>query len=232
MIRRFLLACGALAALAAAGCGQNEQRVIEMLPDAPRRPAQARTYQQPGRKDYSPWLRPEAQAPKWQPLPLTSIAPEPEWRPAVGLSPRWTYIVVHHSASEIATPSSMSNAHKARGWDELGYHFVIGNGRGYGDGQVYVGPRWKKQKHGAYCKTKGGAYNMYGIGICLMGNFNNHEPSQRQMQSLARLVAYLQKQCDIPPSRVLTHGGITGKTECPGRHFSRQELLIRLNAYR
>lgn len=238
MFRRVVLACTGLLALAAVGCQLPEQHVIDTLPEPGSRVRYAQAplprTPPPPRKNYSLWWpnTPPGSPPKWSSLPAGRVAPEPGWIPAVGINPRWKYIVVHHSASEIATPSAMDNAHRARGWDELGYHFVIGDGHGYPDGQVFIGPRWKKQKWGAHCKTPGAEYNQHGIGICLMGNLDNHKPTERQMQSLARLTAFLEHQCGIPPDRVLTHGGITHKTQCPGRHFSRSELLIRVNAYR
>ncbi len=119
---------------------------------------------------------------------------------------------------------------RGRGWDELGYHFVIGNGVGYGDGKVYVGARWTKQMHGAHCKTPNNYYNDHGIGICLIGNLDSHTPTQKQMQSLSRLVSFLSSKCDIPQSKVNTHGGVTHKTACPGKHFSLQSLLRQLSA--
>lgn len=237
MIHRLSIAATGLLALAVVGCGEHP-RVIDELPEpglagryAYRQPASHAVVPPP--KKYTVWWphTPPGSPPKWMAFG-GKVAPEPGWIPAIGISPRWRYIVVHHSASEIATPQAMDNAHRARGWDELGYHFVIGNGHGYPDGRVFIGPRWKKQKWGAHCKTPGAEYNQFGIGICLMGNMENHKPTERQMQSLARLVAFLERQCNIPPDRVLTHGGITHKTQCPGRYFSRADLLLRVNAYR
>lgn len=139
-------------------------------------------------------------------------------------SDRWKCIVIHHSASEEGGAERFDEWHRKKGWDELGYHFVIGNGSDTGDGQVEVGPRWVKQKWGAHCKTDDEYYNQHGIGICLVGNFNNHPPSAKQMQSLARLVAFLSREFQIPASHIYTHGGVTGKTECPGKKFN-VELL-------
>jgi hypothetical protein len=235
MIRRVVVACTGLVALAAVGCQQPDQHALDALPEPGSRPRYVQAppvRQPPARRNYSLWwpATPPGSPPRWS--PIGKVAPELGWVPAVGISSRWKYIVVHHSASEIASPQAMDNAHRARGWDELGYHFVIGDGRAYPDGQVFIGPRWKKQKYGAHCKTPGAEYNQYGIGICLMGNLDNHRPTERQMQSLARLVGFLENRCGIPPDRVLTHGGITHKTQCPGKHFSKAELLIRVNAYR
>ncbi|MBV8780617.1 MAG: N-acetylmuramoyl-L-alanine amidase, partial [Phycisphaerae bacterium] len=100
-------------------------------------------------------------------------------------------------------------------WDELGYHFVIGNGSGSGDGQVEVGPRWPIQKHGAHAKTPDNRYNDYGIGICLVGNFMETNPTPAQMHSLAKLVAFLEERYRIPSDSVIRHKD-TKPTDCPG----------------
>ena len=135
------------------------------------------------------------------------------------LSRRWTTIVLHHSATPRGSARLFDREHRDKGWDELGYHFVIGNGVGSGDGQIEVGPRWNKQKHGAHCKTPSNYYNEHGIGICLVGDFTTHRPSARQLASLNRLVRFLCDRCSIAPARVTTHGAVTRKTACPGRHF-------------
>src|SRR5438270_9583625 len=55
------------------------------------------------------------------------VRSEPEWFPPHS-SDRWTCIVIHHSASEEGGADRFDEWHRQRGWDELGYHFVIGNG--------------------------------------------------------------------------------------------------------
>ncbi len=225
------MACAGLLILAAAGC-QDPNRLIEDLPSptAGNRPAVPRTAYRPATPPQqtaaTPWWKWRA---KPAPPPVrTTLGGEPGWIPRIGISSTWRCIVVHHSASDKDTPRSMDAWHRRRGWDELGYHFVIGNGVGYPDGKVFVGPRWTDQRVGAHCKTPGAYYNEHGIGICLTGNFEKHRPTERQMQSLAKLVSFLQRQCGIPSSQVLLHGNITGKTQCPGRYFSISDLLRRL----
>ncbi len=157
-----------------------------------------------------------------QPLPRPSQKPpgDPAWFPRTGkISGRWTTVVVHHSATPTGNARSFDRAHRDKGWDELGYHFVIGNGTTSGDGVVEVGGRWHTQKHGAHCKTPDNYFNDHGIGICLVGDFTKTKPTQRQMASLRRLTAFLCDQCHIPDSRVTTHGLVTNKTQCPGRNF-------------
>ena len=135
----------------------------------------------------------------------------------------WQYIVIHHSATPAGNAASFDRMHKAKGWDELGYHFVIGNGTASGDGQIEVGPRWSKQKWGAHAKTPDQRYNNYGIGICLVGNFDIERPTKAQMESVERLVAYLMKTYRIPATHVIGHSE-TKATDCPGRHMSVAEV--------
>ncbi len=151
---------------------------------------------------------------------------EPSWYPrGRRISPRWTHIVLHHSATGTGGATRFDKHHRLNnGWDELGYHFVIGNGTDTPDGYVEVGPRWNKQKHGAHCKTPGNYYNEHGIGICLVGDFTTTRPTPKQLASLERLVRFLCDKCGIPPRRVTTHGALKRTTRCPGRYFALEAL--------
>lgn len=140
------------------------------------------------------------------------------WAPAGAARP-WRWIVIHHSATPSGGASAFDRMHRAKGWDELGYHWVIGNGTDTPDGQIEIGSRWSKQKWGAHAKTPDNRFNDYGIGICLVGNFDKDRPTAAQMRSLARLVAYLMKTYQITPDRVIGHGD-TKPTDCPGHHMS------------
>ena len=141
------------------------------------------------------------------------------WIPAVPAKKDWFYIVLHHSATTTGGAAAFDKMHKAKGWDELGYHFVIGNGTDTADGKIEVGPRWPKQKWGAHDKTPGNDFNMHGIGICLVGNFDTTKPTAAQMKSVEKLVAYLMKTYHISADHILGHGE-TKATECPGRFMN------------
>ncbi len=146
---------------------------------------------------------------------------DPAWYPRGGnISRRWTTIVVHHSATLSGSARSFDRFHRDKGWDELGYHFVIGNGSDTPDGLIEVGARWHKQKHGAHCKTPDNYFNEHGIGICLVGDFTKTRPTARQLAALERLTAFLCGQCGIAPDRVVSHKAVTHKTACPGKFFS------------
>jgi hypothetical protein len=153
-----------------------------------------------------------------QPPPATAYS-EPGWEPGSSTR-RWTDIVLHHSASKSGNARVFDDYHRnVRKWNELGYHFVIGNGSQSGDGQVEVGPRWHKQKHGAHCKTADNHYNDHGIGICLVGDFESRRPTPAQLASLDRLLRFLTQRFGISPAHIRGHRGVTGKTACPGRYF-------------
>lgn len=137
-------------------------------------------------------------------------------------SKRWQYIIIHHSATEVGNAELFDRGHRRRGfWNGLGYHFVIDNGKGgMHDGQIEIGHRWNHQMDGAHCNAAD--MNKKGIGICLVGNFNEDTVSRNQSDSLAWLVRQLQMKYRIPASRVLRHNdvpGKRGKTDCPGSRF-------------
>lgn len=137
----------------------------------------------------------------------------------------WRYIVLHHSATHEGSAERFDNFHReVRGWKNgLGYHFVIGNGTYSGDGEIEVSNRWKKQLSGAHAGDS--LYNKEGIGICLVGNFEDGDkPTRRQIKSLIRIIHYLSKRYDIPLSYVILHKQIHD-TACPGKNFPYRKVM-------
>jgi len=193
------------------GCGQN----ICLVSDVPLPPFGQRVseHRPAGKAGASGNVRAATSAVHWIPR---------------GTERKWRFIIIHHSATRTGNAAKFDRDHRQRGWDELGYHFVIGNGTMSGDGEIEIGPRWVKQKHGAHCKVRGHEeYNQLGIGICLVGNFNEDLPSEAQMQSLAWLVRNLMHRYGISKSRVLGHG-MLAPTDCPGTRFDFAELYRRI----
>ncbi|MCF6159276.1 MAG: N-acetylmuramoyl-L-alanine amidase [wastewater metagenome] len=137
----------------------------------------------------------------------------------------WKYIVIHHSATSSGSAASFDKSHRNKGWENgLGYHFVIGNGNGSADGQIEIGNRWVNQIDGAHAGVK--EYNHYGIGVCLVGNFNESHPTPAQMNSLSVLIEYLQERCNISSANIITHKYFRD-TECPGKNFPYYKVLAR-----
>ena len=133
----------------------------------------------------------------------------------------WKYIVIHHSASDNGNSQVFDRMHRARGFDELGYHFVITNGNGGSDGVIEVGTRWERQKWGAHTGgTPNNEYNNFGIGICVVGDFSRKMPTDAELVALKRLVSGLMDMYDIKPANVIGHRDApNATTDCPGDRF-------------
>jgi len=196
-----------------AGCTTRESRTIERLP--------------------APVFRePDAIWASTRPEPARAAADiEAAWRNHVYPARTWRWIVVHHSSSHDGGARRYDQLHRGlpRNWDELGYHFVIGNGTDTPDGQVEVGGRWVRQKHGAHTATPSHQFNDYGVGICLVGDCDAAPPTPAQKRALLALCEFLCREHDISPSSIVGHkdaqareGQVT--TTCPGKFVSVEEI--------
>jgi LysM repeat protein len=144
---------------------------------------------------------------------------------------RWQYIVVHHSGVDTGTVKAMDTYHREVRHMEngLAYDFVIGNGSGMGDGEIAVGRRWTLQLDGGHLASE--AQNKVAIGICLVGNFDEHRPTPREMESLRVLVQALMVRCKLTPGAVKTHQQINiVHTRCPGTKFPAKTFLESLQS--
>jgi len=139
---------------------------------------------------------------------------------------RWQAIVIHHSGEPGGDAESIRRLHLDLGARAMGYHFLLGNGNGMGDGVVHVGERWITQAPGWH--TAGpyaDYYNQHAIGICLVGNGDRRPFTDRQITRLISLVQRLQRQLNIPPSAVRLHRDVApALTSSPGVHFPASTL--------
>jgi hypothetical protein len=150
-----------------------------------------------------------------------------EWPPSE-TEHSWRYVVIHHSATNAGSVSSIHNEHRQRkdragnNWLGIGYHFVIGNGNGMEDGKIESTFRWKQQIHGAHSGST--VHNANGIGICLIGNFQNNAPTANQLKSVRTLIGQLSNRYQIPARLVIGHNTVKS-TDCPGKYFRLQEVV-------
>ncbi|MAT16147.1 MAG: N-acetylmuramoyl-L-alanine amidase [Planctomyces sp.] len=148
------------------------------------------------------------------------------WKPEVA-DREWKWIVVHHTATDRGSVESIHESHLKRrdangnSWLGIGYHFVIGNGQGMEDGDIEPTFRWRQQLHGAHAGRA--EENQQGIGICLVGNFENHPPSAAQLTAIKKLVFTLKQEYGIDSDHVVGHYDIK-TTACPGKHFPIAEI--------
>jgi hypothetical protein len=209
MFNKVLIALGCL--LAASGC------VSEPMPEIV--------------NDYGAIepAKPRLSAPTPRTVPSRENVVPHEWLPPSSVEKRWTAIIIHHSATKTGDAAIFDKWHReGNHWQGVGYDFVIGNGSNSGNGEVEATFRWQQQITGAHCGgTPGNWANKDGIGICLVGDFNKTQPTNAQMQSLVKLVRFLQSRYGIPRSRIYGHGTTPGAgtvTDCPGRNFPMEWL--------
>ncbi len=140
----------------------------------------------------------------------------------------WQSIVLHHSATRGGNVASIDAVHRRQKdrwgnpWLGIGYHFVVGNGRQMADGEIQPTFRWSKQLPGAHAGERN--YNEHGIGICLIGNFDESAPTDKQMAAVRGLTKSLAQRYAIPRQRVLRHLDVQ-TTLCPGRLFPWEQVV-------
>jgi hypothetical protein len=177
-------------------------------------------------------------------LPIDAVTPPPAPVPSYPVLPssikrnldripvksrQWKHMVIHHSGMSLGSGKNIDRYHREerRMENGLAYHFVIGNGNGMKDGEIYIGGRWKKQIEGGHLAIH--SLNQNSTGICLIGNFEKNRPSARQLNSLEALIRYLQKTTGLSTNAVTTHKLIHPKhTLCPGRRFPAEAFTVRL----
>ena len=125
-------------------------------------------------------------------------------------------IIIHHSASSWGSVKSIREWHEVRGFDDIGYHFVIENGHnGPWSGQMpardgTVGYGRKSWVPGAHAEGN----NKNSLGICLIGNGLF---TASQIHTLKQLIVKESARFNIPFDQVIGHYEIDPKKPlCPG----------------
>lgn len=127
---------------------------------------------------------------------------------------QWNAIEIQQLGQPSGTPERVHREHKQRGLDGLGYHILIGNGNGLGDGAMYFGYRWIKQSPAAM------EVDHQTISICLVGNGDRRPFTKLQLRHLTRLVQRLQVELNIPESHV--------SLGSPGQFFAEAQFRSQL----
>jgi len=95
-----------------------------------------------------------------------------------------TTVIFHHSCTDIGSVKAFRKYHvEVKKWEEIGYHFVIQKDGVVGSGRDtrYIGSH-------AYGR------NSISIGICMVGNFHNYEPTVEQIEASGNLYHALCRQ--------------------------------------
>lgn len=124
-------------------------------------------------------------------------------------------IFIHHSYSHDVSVKEIHRWHLDRDWIGVGYHFVVRT-----NGDIERG-----RPQGSVGAHAGATANSDSIGVCLLGNFEEHEPTNRQIDSLVKLINYLGEQ--YGELEIKGHSDVMN-TSCPGRYFPWDVLRKRL----
>lgn len=219
-----LMVCLSVMGIACSGCYQSNVVPPTTSITPPIRPVPAPSVPLPVDPIIPPTTRPDEPTPEFPAIDPVTV--NNRWKPDADLRD-WNYIVLHHTASETGSVESIHEEHlkrkdkKGNHWLGIGYHFVIGNGSGMGDGVIEPTFRWRQQMQGAHAGVAD--YNQHGIGIVLIGNFEKSPPTDAQTESVKQLVGVLKREYGIASNRVIGHNDVKA-TECPGKLFPMSEV--------
>ncbi|OQA38711.1 MAG: N-acetylmuramoyl-L-alanine amidase [Chloroflexi bacterium ADurb.Bin325] len=123
-----------------------------------------------------------------------------------------THIAIHHSAAPAnVTAERIAAYHVANDWPGMGYHFYV-----QPDGVINQTNRLETVSYHVYNN------NAYSVGISVAGNFMNGViPTQKQIEQVGHLVAWLMQELNIPLANVMGHKEFPqNATACPGSDWS------------
>jgi N-acetylmuramoyl-L-alanine amidase len=128
------------------------------------------------------------------------------------------YIVIHHSGNSDSI-EKIKNVHiNVNAWEDIGYHYLIDS-----EGNVINGR--SEEFWGAHVLN----HNHNSIGICLIGNFDIDFPSEKQIETLLRLLSEKIEELNIFPENVLGHREFQDvKKTCPGKNVDMNSIRKRI----
>ncbi len=106
---------------------------------------------------------------------------------------RIDFLIVHHTATRSNLPAEVIARYQVEKLNRAGiaYHFYITD-----DGRVYQTNSLETVSDHAYDKSE------WGVGIAFAGDFTSAIPTEAQLDSGARLIAYLRQQLSLPSDSV------------------------------
>jgi N-acetylmuramoyl-L-alanine amidase len=138
-------------------------------------------------------------------------------------------IIIHCSDSDFGDRDIIDSWHRKRGWDGIGYHYIITNCYPYShllrdktpdikaDGEVQLG----REIHqvGAHCKGN----NSESIGICLIGKDTF---TGKQLNALIKLIKHLQGIHDLNNYDIKGHYEYNPLKTCPNIEMNHFRKLL------
>lgn len=152
---------------------------------------------------------------------------------------RVKYLIVHHSLSDWGDGAAVMRWHMdppptGNGWSRPGYHAVIVNG--YTTAQAWHSKAYNPAADGRVDRlwpenhwVSGVRFgNDNALQVCLIGNLDKRDPSDKQMAALIELLAAWCREHNLDPRRaIFGHGEMQQKIgrenyrkTCPGRRMN------------
>jgi hypothetical protein len=96
-------------------------------------------------------------------------------------------------------------------WLDIPYHYIIDL-----DGRIYAG------RDINYAGDTNTEYDPMGHALIeVVGNFEEVEPNQKQLDAVVDLMAMLAAKYHVPVERIASHRDFSGQTVCPGKNLYR-----------
>lgn len=127
------------------------------------------------------------------------------------------YITLHHAGVPFPEGKDIiqymrnlqSWSRSEKKWIDLPYHFVIGL-----DGTVYEG------RDINYAGDTNTEYDPAGHALIeVVGNFEEVEPNEKQLNAVVKTMAMLSIQYNVPVDSIRAHRDYSTKTVCPGKNL-------------
>jgi hypothetical protein len=127
------------------------------------------------------------------------------------------YITLHHAGVPFPEGKDIiqymrnlqSWSRSEKKWIDLPYHFVIGL-----DGTVYEG------RDINYAGDTNTEYDPAGHALIeVVGNFEEVEPNQKQLDAVVKTMAMLSIQYNVPVDSIRAHRDYSTRTVCPGKNL-------------
>lgn len=139
-------------------------------------------------------------------------------------------ITIHHQGVKAGTTQdakqrlrNMQAFHQSekRGFADISYHFIIDRNGNLYEGRPLTAPGESKTD-----------YNPEGhLSICLLGNFNMQDPTEKQIETLRALVQWGLQTFHLTTDTVKAHRDYA-RTDCPGKNLYRriqEGTLLKMN---
>lgn len=148
-----------------------------------------------------------------------------------------TRITLHCSGVPFGTLEGVRRFHvQERGWDDIGYHFLITNGdpgrqrhdgvdrspEKAGDGLSWAGRPLGIQ--GAHVR----GHNEGNVGVCMVGHPGRF--TEKQYRRALSLISGVCLEYDIPPEQVFGHNELDPLRTCPGVDMTLFRAALRMVA--